>query len=221
MTPPSSRPSRPSRPSGPPGPPPDAPKLVGLLAEDGRLRVFAAVVLGAGTLDEVAAASGLSARDASSALERLAGGGLVVADPGTGRLQPSTAALKDAARRAAPPPQDPQALHPWASREDAAVLAAFVEGDRLRSIPAQHGKRRVVLDWLARRFEPGKVYPERDVNFLLGLAHADTAALRRYLVDGEFLERRDGFYWRAGGTFDIDDGTGEPEPGDSVSRPED
>ena len=30
------------------------------------------------------------------------------------------------------------------------------------------------------------------------------AALRRYLVDEGFLERRDGFYWRVGGTFDID-----------------
>ena len=62
-----------------------------------------------------------------------------------------------------------------------------------------------ILDWLAGRFEPGKTYPERDVNLLLGLAHADVAALRRYLVDEEFLERRDGFYWRAGGTFEMDD----------------
>lgn len=29
------------------------------------------------------------------------------------------------------------------------------------------------------------------------------AALRRYLVDEEFLHRRDGFYWRAGGTFEV------------------
>lgn len=61
-----------------------------------------------------------------------------------------------------------------------------------------------MLDWLAARFEPGKTYPERDVNLLVGMAHADVAALRRYLVDEGFLERRDGFYWRAGGTFELD-----------------
>ena len=32
----------------------------------------------------------------------------------------------------------------------------------------------------------------------------EEAALRRYLVDEEFLERRQGFYWRAGGTFELD-----------------
>lgn len=42
------------------------------------------------------------------------------------------------------------------------------------------------------------------MNLLLGMAHPDVAALRRHLVDEGFLERRDGFYWRAGGTFAID-----------------
>jgi hypothetical protein len=90
------------------------------------------------------------------------------------------------------------------SADAAAVLRNFVTDGRLRQIPANKAKRRVVLDWLALRFEPGKTYPERDVNLLLGMAHSDVAALRRYLVDEEFLERRDGFYWRAGGTFDVD-----------------
>lgn len=36
--------------------------------------------------------------------------------------------------------------------------------------------------------------------------YADTAALRRYLVDDGFLEREGGggHYWRSGGTFEID-----------------
>ncbi|HEV7148233.1 MAG TPA: DUF2087 domain-containing protein [Pedococcus sp.] len=32
--------------------------------------------------------------------------------------------------------------------------------------------------------------------------HDDVAALRRYLVDEGFLDRRDGQYWRAGGSVD-------------------
>ena len=35
--------------------------------------------------------------------------------------------------------------------------------------------------------------------------YGDYSALpRRYLVDEEFLERREGFYWRTGGTFDTE-----------------
>jgi hypothetical protein len=91
-----------------------------------------------------------------------------------------------------------------ASAEAASVLRNFVASGRLQRMPANRSKRLVVLDWLSGRFEPGRTYPERDVNLMLGMVHADVAALRRYLVDEGFLERRDGFYWRAGGTFDID-----------------
>jgi hypothetical protein len=31
--------------------------------------------------------------------------------------------------------------------------------------------------------------------------HDDVAALRRYLVDEEFLDREAGEYWRSGGTY--------------------
>ena len=70
-------------------------------------------------------------------------------------------------------------------------------------IPARQAKRRRVLDWLAQQFEPGLVYPERAVNATLLRFHPDFASLRRYLVDEGFMERRQGFYWRSGGTFDV------------------
>jgi hypothetical protein len=90
--------------------------------------------------------------------------------------------------------------------EAASVLRNFVVDGRLQRIPAHRGKRLVVLDWLSTHFVPGTVYPERDVNLVIGKVHPDVAALRRYLVDEQFLERREGFYWRAGGTFDVDVG---------------
>ncbi len=179
--------------------------IVGLLAEEDRLRVVAALVLGATNLDGVADRAGLDTRRASSALERLAAGGLVAPD-GQGGIRFVAERIKDAARaeaerRAAARPADD---FDGASAEAAAVLRNFVSGGRLERIPTARAKRVVVLDWLARRFEPGRVYPERDVNLLLGQAHSDVAALRRYLVDESFLERRDGFYWRSGGTFEVD-----------------
>ena len=62
----------------------------------------------------------------------------------------------------------------------------------------------MVLDQICRVFEPGVRYREAEVNAILRSFHDDHAALRRYLVDEEFLERRDAFYWRAGGTFEVD-----------------
>jgi hypothetical protein len=84
------------------------------------------------------------------------------------------------------------------------VLATFLRDGRLQQIPRAQAKRRIVLDFLAGHFEPGTRYDEREVNDILRAFHPDTAALRRYLVDDEFLERREGVYWRAGGTFDLD-----------------
>jgi hypothetical protein len=86
--------------------------------------------------------------------------------------------------------------------EVARVLRAFVRDGRLLSIPAVHSKRLVVLDWLVQRFEPGRHYSEPMVNLMLGKAHADTAALRRYLVDEGLLTREHGEYWRSGGNVD-------------------
>ena len=54
----------------------------------------------------------------------------------------------------------------------------------------------------ASRFRVGETYDETAVNNLLRPRHPDVAALRRYLVEEGFLERRDGRYWRAGGTVD-------------------
>ena len=180
----------------------DAAALVGLLAEEGRLRVVAAVVLGAGSVDEVVAVTGLDNRAVIQALERLAGAGLVErSDDG---LRVAVERFKDAARAAAQsrPTVSPEEL--GATAEQAEVLRNFLVDGRLTTIPAQRAKRLVVLDFLSTHFEPGRAYPERDVNFMLGKFHADYAALRRYLVDDGFLERRDNFYWRAGGTFEVD-----------------
>jgi hypothetical protein len=58
----------------------------------------------------------------------------------------------------------------------------------------------VILDWLAQSFEPGRRYSEAMVNLVLGQRHADTAALRRYMVDEGLLDREAGEYWRSGGT---------------------
>lgn len=175
----------------------DAATLVGLLADDDRRAVFSALTLGAIGLDDVARVSGLPPERASRALARLADAGLVVAGD-DGGLHVLGAAFARAARVALARPRSTE--HDDQPAGVRRVLDAFVTDGRLTSIPTARAKRLVVLDWLAQLFEPGVTYPERRVNAMLERRHPDTAALRRYLVDEEFLERRDGEYWRAGGT---------------------
>ena len=87
---------------------------------------------------------------------------------------------------------------------DTRVLENFVdEGGRLLSIPAQHKKRMSVLRWLAEDFEPGRRYPEPEVNQIIGRRHWDFAALRRFLVDEELMQRRNSIYWRTGSVPNI------------------
>ena len=178
----------------------DARELVGLLADDDRRRVVAALVLGAATIDAVQADTGLSARAAGKAVQRLIDAGLVIrGDDGTLALLGEAFAL---AARAEAERAPRSAEHDDEPENVARVLRAFVRDGRLTSIPTTHSKRVVVLDWLAQRFEPGRHYPEHTVNHILSEVHPDTAALRRYLVDEDIMTREHGEYWRTGGTFD-------------------
>ena len=177
---------------------PDATALVGLLADGDRRRVVAAIELGARRLDEIVAATSLGATRTAKALGRLVEGGLV--GQGADGLTVAGDLFQRAARQANARPASTEFDGvPDAARK---VLRSFVVDGRLQSIPVAQAKRAVILDWLAQAFEPGRTYSEQMVNLILGQRHADTAALRRYLVDEEFLDRADGQYWRTGGTVD-------------------
>jgi len=174
----------------------DAAAIVGLLADDDRRKVLAAIELGAATIDDVASAASLPATRAAKAAGRLAEAGLVVQVDGG--LVVVTESFRAAAREALSRPASTE--HQDLPDADRKVMSAFVQDGRLTSIPTTHAKRMVVLDWLAQDFEPGRRYSEAMVNLIIGKRHPDTAALRRYLVDHEFLDRAAGEYWRAGGS---------------------
>ena len=173
--------------------------LVGLLSEEARLRVVAALVLGAAKPEDLLAATGLSPRDLGAALRRLERGGLV--STANGRVELHAGLFKQAARAAAPddPPEDFGSTDPKVT----AVLRAFLRGGRLQQIPTVAGKRRIVLEYLAAMFEPGVRYSEREVNAILRAWYDDHATLRRYLVDSGLLAREAGQYWRIGGWVDL------------------
>jgi hypothetical protein len=160
--------------------------------------VFAALVLGDRTVDQIRESTGMTRREILRAVTRLVDGELVVAGR-DGMYFVVEEAFTAAVREAAPAAEDEHADAPV---ETARVLRSFVRGGRLTSIPMQHSKRLVVLDLVAQEFEPGRHYTERQVNSILSRWHDDTATLRRYLVDHGFMERDHGEYWRAGGSVD-------------------
>jgi hypothetical protein len=177
----------------------DAETIVGLLADGDRRRVFAAIELGADTLADVIRATGLPDFRVAKALGKLVDAGLVTAVAASFAVDGD--AIARAARQALQrPPSTEHAAEPPAIRK---VLDAFVRDGRITGMPASAAKRRVLLDWLARRFEPGRRYPEVDVTAMLDGHNEDAVTLRRYLIDESFLDRGEGAYWRSGGTVDV------------------
>lgn len=172
----------------------NAGEIVGLLADADRRRVVAAMILGASTSDDIGRTAGLDARAVATALHRLTERGLVLRDGEHAFIVEE--AFTTAARAAAALP-DP--IDPDVDPEVARVMRSFVRDGRITQIPMQHAKRRVLLEWLVQDFEPGRRYSEPMVNLVLGQRHADTAALRRALVDEDLMDRDHGEYWRIGG----------------------
>ena len=84
----------------------------------------------------------------------------------------------------------------WADWETK-VLRTFLDGDRLRQIPARWKKREVILRWLIERFEPGVEYSEEEVNRILQEHHPDSATLRREFVVHGFMDRTRSIYRRS------------------------
>ncbi len=174
-------------------------EIVGQLAVPARLRILAALVLGADTPSRISALSGLEETDIGPPLTRLQRSGLVYAVDG--RLAVRASVFSDAARAEAPkrPSEDLGAVEPAVTR----VLRVYLVDGRLTQIPAAGRKRSVVLNHLAMAFEPGVRYPEAQVNAILRAWHEDVAALRRYLVEEQLLSRAGGEYWRIGGAVDV------------------
>ena len=70
------------------------------------------------------------------------------------------------------------------------VLDTFFEYGKLKSIPMQKKKERIVLEEIVKSFEIGRTYTEREVNIILADFHDDFCTLRRDMI-GEKLMARD------------------------------
>lgn len=168
------------------------------LSHTDRLRIVGVLTRGPRKASEIAEAAHLSLQETIKHLFHLEQGGIVLRTADD-RYTLDQAGLEKLARQqleGSRPAYIPDSM----MKEDARkILAACLSADgSILQIPAHPGRRQVILDYVLNAFEPGKVYPEREVNLLLARFHKDTASLRRYLFDAGMLDReRDGSkYWR-------------------------
>jgi biotin operon repressor len=169
------------------------------LADEKRIRIIALLSVRPLSVQELASAVDLTEATVSHHISVLRAAGLVEAGHEQYytvyrfQSQPLINALQTVA--AAPPPSS---VDEDLARYDQKVLATYLIDGKLVSIPTQRKKRDVILRYLAQKFEPGRVYTEREVNQLLVDYHDDVATLRRELVstNPRLLTRENGRYWR-------------------------
>jgi len=169
------------------------------LADLSRLRILGALASQERTVEELADLLDLKAPTVSHHLVRLRALGLVEtrADGVTRWNRLRVAGLERLAKMLA----TPEVVSTLAADVEGATwerktLRDFLDGERLREIPAQRKKRLVILKWLADQFEWEREYSEAEVNETLKRRHPDSAYLRRDLIGERLLARQHGRYWR-------------------------
>ena len=76
------------------------------------------------------------------------------------------------------------------------VIDTFFEYGKLKAIPAQRKKERIVLEVIAQAFEYDHIYSEREVNIIIADFHDDFCTIRRDMVGEKLLDRDLNGYWR-------------------------
>jgi predicted transcriptional regulator len=77
------------------------------------------------------------------------------------------------------------------------ILNDFLEGQRIKEIPASRKKREVILKWLCQWFAHDVQYKEKEVNEIIARHHPDFATLRRELIGAGLLKRENSIYWKS------------------------
>lgn len=78
------------------------------------------------------------------------------------------------------------------------VIDSFFEYGRLKAIPAQRKKERIVLEKIAEAFETGRLYSEQEVNGIILKFHDDYCTIRRDMIGEGLMGRSTEGYWKIG-----------------------
>ncbi len=76
------------------------------------------------------------------------------------------------------------------------VIDSFFEYGKLKTIPAQRKKKRIILEKIAESFEPDRVYKEQEVNEIISRFHEDYCTIRRDMISEKLMGRDAEGYWK-------------------------
>jgi len=176
------------------------------LADENRLKIVGLLAQKPSSVEALAGALGLSASTTSHHLSRLSKSGLVSAraDGHYYIYSLNTDALRGMSQHLLQeenlPALSQGAVSPEGDPFDSKVMKTFVDSEgRISAFPAQEKKFLVLLRYVVQAFEPGRRYPEKEVNEILKRYNEDTASLRRGLVEYKLMLREGGggAYWRS------------------------
>jgi hypothetical protein len=169
------------------------------LSDESRLKIVGSLSTSERTVDELASLLDLRAPTVSHHLTKLKEVGLVSMRPeGTTHFYKlNIDAMHNLSKRVLAV-ETVSNIGKIVSEEDydRKVLRDFLEGERLKEIPAQLKKRKVILRWLAESFSENREYSEKEVNAIISRHHPDFATLRRELICAKLLSRENARYWK-------------------------
>lgn len=172
------------------------------LSDENRLKIVGLLAQKPYTVEKLAETLGLGVSTTSHHLARLANAGLVSAKV-EGHYYSYSLQLENLKKMSRQMLQDEEIVKLSQNVEEDAferkVLSAFVDRDgRIVSFPAQEKKFLVLLNHVLGAFEPDTRYTEKQVNEILVRFNADTASLRRGLIEHHLMQRESGgsAYWR-------------------------
>lgn len=76
------------------------------------------------------------------------------------------------------------------------VKDAFFEYGKLKSIPTQRKKERIILEEIVQAFAFDRRYTEREVNIIIADYYDDFCTIRRDMIGERLLARDEKSYWR-------------------------
>lgn len=74
------------------------------------------------------------------------------------------------------------------------VINSFFEYGKLKSIPSQRKKERIVLEEIAKSFEKGRDYTEREINIIIADFNDDFCTIRRDMISEGIITRENMIY---------------------------
>jgi len=170
----------------------EAIKLFKCLADKSRLQILKSLIIEDMYVERLAERLGLTAPTISFHLKKLTDAGAVVSYKNQYYTMYSLkkeifqTSMLDILREESDE-ADEQARRDAEYRQK--VIDAFFEYGKLKSIPAQRKKERIVLEVIVESFEYDRIYTEREVNILIADYHDDFCTIRRDMISEKLLKR--------------------------------